>query len=231
MKPIVVPTSDNLSIRNELTLNMLIEKLILGLRGYMSKNSNVRAADFGFDEDIQLIFFSEAFGNAAGIHEALAKEMNSYKQNVFNKLLDYSKTWSTDHEFMFNSILQEKFAMANMVKFANLEIERTKEASNLRLEAYKEIKERNKQLQGQVSEVERVFSSISKEARNERFSSEFSKLESTISTMKTVLVSNSATLNLEEPIKYLGDIHGDQEGFLRLQSAFRELERENEVLR
>ncbi len=49
--------------------------------------------------------------------------------------------------------------------------------------------------------------------------------------MRSYLVSNSALLNLEEPIKYLGDIHGTDGNFLRLQSAFRELERENEVLR
>jgi hypothetical protein len=45
----------------------LIEKLVLGLRSYFAKNKNVKATDFGFDEDIQLIFFSEAFGGATGV--------------------------------------------------------------------------------------------------------------------------------------------------------------------
>lgn len=30
------------------------------------------------------------------------------------------KTWSNDHEIMFNTVIQERFDMANMVKHANL---------------------------------------------------------------------------------------------------------------
>lgn len=36
---------------------------------------------------------------------------------------------------------------------------------------------------------------------------------------------------IEEPVAMLGEIHGSDGNFLRLQSAFRELERENQVLR
>jgi hypothetical protein len=36
---------------------------------------------------------------------------------------------------------------------------------------------------------------------------------------------------IEEPLKIIGEIHGTDGNFLRLQSAFRELERENQVLR
>jgi hypothetical protein len=39
--------------------------------------------------------------------------------------------------------------------------------------------------------------------------------------MKSILVSNMKTINLDEPIKYLGDIHGSDSNLIRMQSAFR----------
>ncbi len=149
----------------------------MGVRTFLSRNKGANVGDFGFDEDIQLIFFSEAFGSSPQVGDALSKELNSYKQTVFNKLLDYSKSWSSDHEIMFNTILEEKFAMANTVKYANLEIERVKEASNLRLEAYKEVKERNKHMENKIAEFERFISAFSGSLGGDaRLKGEISKL-------------------------------------------------------
>lgn len=46
-----------------------------------------------------------------------------------------------------------------------------------------------------------------------------------------MLTTDVRKIYIEEPIAVIGDIHGTDSNFLRLQSAFRELERENQVLR
>lgn len=62
---------------------------------------------------------------------------------MYNRLLKYGKTWSTDHEEIFNTVLQERFLMANIIQQANLEIERAKSISEQRAEAYRMIKQTN----------------------------------------------------------------------------------------
>jgi hypothetical protein len=41
--------------------------------------------------------------------------------------------------------------------------------------------------------------------------------------LRSVLQVDVRSLHFEEPTYVLGDIHGSEEGFLRLQSAFRSL--------
>lgn len=67
--------------------------------------------------------------------------MKSFKEQHFSQLYAIGKSWSTDHEIMFNTILQERFDMANMVKHANLEIEKAKSISEQRLEGYRILKQ------------------------------------------------------------------------------------------
>ena len=49
--------------------------------------------------------------------------------------------------------------------------------------------------------------------------------------IRTVLKEDVRKIYIEEPVVFLGEIHGTDGNFLRLQSAFREVERENQVLR
>lgn len=49
--------------------------------------------------------------------------------------------------------------------------------------------------------------------------------------MKGALTVDVRNLKVEEPVTILGDIHGSSEAFIRLQSAFRALEKENSLLR
>jgi hypothetical protein len=85
------------------------------------------------DEDIQLIFFSELFGGEVDLREEVSSQLKSYRETAYNKLYSIGKSWSTDHEIMFNTIIQERFSMANMIKHANLEIEKAKNISDQRL--------------------------------------------------------------------------------------------------
>ena len=58
-----------------------------------------------------------------------------------------------------------------------------------------------------------------------------SRLNGNFGNYRNVLTSKLVTGVIDEPIKELGEIHGSDSNFLRLQSAFRELEKENQILR
>lgn len=52
-----------------------------------------------------------------------------------------------------------------------------------------------------------------------------------VGDIRTVLKNDVRKIYIEEPFAQLGEIHGSDGNFLRLQSAFRELERENQLLK
>ena len=49
--------------------------------------------------------------------------------------------------------------------------------------------------------------------------------------VRNALVIDPKTLHVDEIVHVLGDIHGNGDGYIRLQSAFRALERENQLLK
>jgi hypothetical protein len=56
---------------------------------------------------------------------------------------------------MFSTIIQERFNMANMVKHANLEIEKAKSIADQRLEGYRILKQATDVFQAKVDTFER----------------------------------------------------------------------------
>ena len=60
--------------------------------------------------------------------------------------------WTNDHELMLNTILEERFAMANLVKQANLEIEKVKSISDKRASALREKETQFLQISKQLSD-------------------------------------------------------------------------------
>lgn len=115
-KAVLVPTKDSSSIRSEIALSLLVEKLIGEIRTIKQNNPSV---NLSLDEDLQLIFFSEAFGGVK-LNADLNGQLRSYKESQYNKLFSLGKTWTNDHDMIVNTILEERFTMANMVKTANL---------------------------------------------------------------------------------------------------------------
>jgi hypothetical protein len=53
--PVLVPTKDSVSVRNELALSVLVEKLFGEIRNIKTANPAIK---LGLEEDVQLIFFS-----------------------------------------------------------------------------------------------------------------------------------------------------------------------------
>lgn len=223
--PILVPTKDSVSIRNELSLSILVEKLVAELKRIKKNNSSVRIE---LDEDVQLIFFSEFLdGKAGNLGEELNKQLVSYRESVYNNLLRVGKTWGTDHEAIFNTVLQERFMMANMIQQANLEIERSKAISDARIEAFRKMKSAYESVQGQYVGLEKEINDLTGQLSGDsKWSGWVTKITSSFSGFRNALSSQLiSSIVIDEPIKTLGEIHGTDSNFLRLQSAFRALEK------
>jgi hypothetical protein len=116
-----LPRQDERSLKMELSLSLLVEKLILELKRIKSSNP---AINFELEDDVKLIFFAE-LDTAARMEGDLAGKLKSFSESV-NRKFESLGSWSLDHQLMLNSFLQERFLMANLVKSANLEIEKSK---------------------------------------------------------------------------------------------------------
>jgi len=228
--PVLVPTKDSVSIRNDLSMSILVEKLIGELRRLKQSNPSMK---FELDEDVQLIFFSELMDSRnKNLGEDLNKQLTSYRESMYNKLLSYGKSWSTDHEAMFNTVLQERFLMANTIKQANLEIERSKAISDQRAEAFKKVKQAYDNMSGKYGSLEKEWGDVlGSIGGDSKFSAQVSRISSSMGGFRDLLVSSFTDIKVDEPIMLLGEIHGSDGNFVRLQSAFRALEEENIVLR
>lgn len=138
--------------------------------------------------------------------------------------------WTNDHELMLNTILEERFAMANLVKQANLEIEKVKSISDKRAAALREKETQFAQISKQLAEFYKVVGDMNN-------SSEGSKLFSGASNFTRLFtdlgqwISSGFIVRLEEPTKFIGDFVGSGNDWNRIQSALREREQEIDVLK
>lgn len=138
--------------------------------------------------------------------------------------------WTSDHELMLNTILEERFAMANLVKQANLEIEKVKSISDKRAAALREKETQYQQISKQLAEFYKTVNTLYDTVDGKRVfsgSSTFSRLFTDLGQW----ISSGFVVKLEEPVKIMGDFQGSGNDWNRLQSLLRERERDIEVLR
>lgn len=121
-KIVSVPTQDERSIKMELTLSLLVEKLIVEMKRLKKDNPNLR---LNLEDDVNLIFFSELDSGSNLVSGDFNSKLKSFSDSVYRKFESLGN-WSFDHQMMLNSFLQERFLMANLIKNANLEIEKSK---------------------------------------------------------------------------------------------------------
>jgi len=224
VRPVLVPTKDQESLREELALAVLVEKLIGEIRTIKTSNPSLKLS---LDADLQLLFFSEAFVSHGKVSEDLNKQLNEY-------LATYrSKTSPNDRDVFIKSVLDDRFALANTVKRANLEIEKIKAIASSRqdqtvrlTQTLNELRPRIKNLENDVSVVTKSFQST-----NPSLAKELSRLVEATVDIRRLIDVDPATIRQTETVFVLGDIHGTEEGFIRLESAFRALEEENSRLR
>ncbi len=104
----------------ELSLSLLVEKLILELKRIKRENPNV---NLDLEDDVRLLFFTDL--DSRSIDGDMSLKLKSFSDSV-NRKFESLGPWSTEHQLMLNSFLQERFLMANLIKNANLEIEKSK---------------------------------------------------------------------------------------------------------
>lgn len=102
-----------------------MEKLILELKRVKTAYP---AVNLDLEDDVRLIFFNELEGKVG--EGEMGLKLKSFSDSV-NRKFESLGAWSMDHQLMLNSFLQERFVMANLVRSANLEIEKSK-TTNLR---------------------------------------------------------------------------------------------------
>ena len=85
---------------------------------------------------MKLIFFTEIDQGSNLVSGDFNAKLKSFADTVYRKFESLGN-WSMDHQMMLNSFLQERFLMANLVKNANLEIEKSKTISSRRDESVK----------------------------------------------------------------------------------------------
>lgn len=120
-KVVAVPKQDERSLKMELSLSLLVEKLIMEIKRIKKSHPNV---NLDLEEDVRLIFFSE-LDDGRALEGEMAAKLKSFSDGV-NRKFESLGSWSADHQLMLNSFLQERFLMANLVKSANQEIEKSK---------------------------------------------------------------------------------------------------------
>lgn len=138
--------------------------------------------------------------------------------------------WTNDHELMLNTILEERFAMANLVKQANLEIEKVKSISDKRAVALREKETQFAQVSKQLAEFYKVVGDLNKSSEGVKLfsgASNFTRLFSDLGQW----INSGFIVRLDEPTKFVGDFVGSGNDWNRIQSALRERERDIEVLK
>ena len=226
-RAVLVPTKDSEIIRNELALSVLIEKLILEIKRIKKENSSLK---LNLDDDVLLVFFTELYDQQFKSQTSFSQSLKEYTQTAVSKFTQMGGNWTYDHELMLNTILEERFAMANLVKQANLEIEKVKTISDKRAVALREKETQFLQISKQLSEFHKVVGDLYQTTEGRRIlsgSSSFSKLFTELDQW----ISSSFVVRLDEPVKILGDFVGSGNEWNRVQSLLREREREIEVLR
>ncbi len=227
-RAVLVPTKDSEIIKNELAMSILIEKLILEIKKIKKTNPSVT---LNLDDDVLLVFFTELYDQQTmKVSASFSQNLKEYTQTAISKFTKMGGNWTNDHELMLNTILEERFAMANLVKLANLEIEKVKSISDKRASALREKETQFFQISKQLSEFYKVVNSLYDTVDGKRIfssSSAFSNLFNDVGQW----IKSDFVVKLDEPLKIIGELVGSGNDWNRVQSLLREKEREVDVLR
>lgn len=203
-----LPKADDRSVKMELTLSLLVEKLIVELKRLKKDYPNI---NFNLEDDVRLIFFTELDGSRLAGEEMNSK-LKSFADMIYRKF-EAAGNWSADQQLMLNSFLQERFLMANLVRNANLEIERSKTFTVEREESMKRY-------QADLNALQTFLSKIRATMSNDDHSIEQNSL---IINIFREYDAYASTKTLLEPMITLGDVQVNDQ---RIQSLLREKDAE-----
>lgn len=141
-RAVLVPTQDGYSLRNEFAMSLLVEKLIHEIKRIKKENPNIKLS---LEDDVALIFFTELHDKQTiNISTDFQANLSRYTEDAVRKFTNTGGKWTSDHEIMLNTVLSERFAMANAVKQANSEIEKVKAIADAKANI---LRDRENQLQ------------------------------------------------------------------------------------
>lgn len=86
----------------ELTLSLLVEKLIIELKRLRKDNPNI---NLQLEDDVKLIFFTDLDQGSGLVNADFNGKLKSFADSVYRKFESLG-SWSIDHQMMLNSFLQ-----------------------------------------------------------------------------------------------------------------------------
>ena len=198
----------------ELTLSLLVEKLILELKRVKKDNPSV---NIQLEDDVKLIFFEDLGAGSNLVSGDFNAKLKSFSDSIYRKFESLG-AWSFDHQMMLNSFLQERFLMANLVKNANLEIEKAKSISTKGHDSIRAYESQIGVLQGFISKIRSNLSGRLSEEQESILGNIMGDFDKYIHT----------SIIHGEPVRLLGQLNVTD---ARIQSLIREKDAEIHRLR
>lgn len=269
--PVLVSKLDSEAERLQVTLGMIISKLLGEILRIKEKNPNVN-----LDIDTEILrIFSDQFRSKEGLLNFNGGQLSDNIHKVYGFYDNFLSTLggsslSKEQELMYTAALEERLLVASLVGEANLQIKKAQEISNQRAEAFKILQQSyldlTKQFDGLESKFISRLSSGDQGALKEEFNIIRGVLKGGLSTSGSfesikglntigsdiifehhtgdlkdfaIIQTNGQRSNYGSIDKnmvgssILSSIYGgfDNNVFVRLESAFRAIEKENQLLR
>lgn len=234
--------------RFQVTLSMLVGKLLGELLRIKEKNPSIQ---FNIDTEV-LKVFSNQYREKTGLLDIKGGDFGQNLHRVYGYYDNFltslgGESLTHDQQLMYSAALEERLLMSSLIEEANLQIQKAQSISENRSEAFKVLLQSYNDLTARFGDLERniLTYSTSDEGRLraelEGFRgiisagmSSFTKLGS-IEPIKDLQVIGNGIVyehsSYLDPhlLKFAGNL--DNDVFMRVQGAFRALEKENELLR
>ena len=210
--PVLVPKIDLSAHRHQITLSLIIHKLMAELLSIKEKNPSI---NFGLDKDILKIFatdfkYRELFeGKDFNIDGQLNILYNHY-DDLLRSIGGSNLT--ADQQLIYSSALQQKLLMGGVIREANIEIDKVKKVSEERNEAFKQMKQGYLNLIGKFNDLQ-----------NASQTGNIAMISQLVLGIQG-LIENQGNMSIFGiPEKLLEDvfIHQTHESFVRLDGNFR----------
>lgn len=218
--PVIVEKNSADAEKHQVTLSLIIHKLMGELLRVQQSNPNV---NLQIDKDILKIFasdfkYKDFFEGKLDLQNNLSMVYNYYEQ-ILNSL--GGSNLVNDQQLIYTSAVQERLINTALIREANIEIDKVKNISDQRNEAFKLLKQSFINIADNV----RVLQGALETGNMNQVSVVLGDLNSLIEGQR-----KEEGLNESSPLDELL-IHQMHEKSVRLDSAFREILEENERLR
>ena len=203
-------------------MSLLVEKLIFEIKRIKKENPNV---NLRLDDDVGLIFFTELYDKQnVSVSSDFDHSLKDYTRSAVSKLQGMGGQWTTDHELMLNTVLEERFAMANLVRQANIEIEKVRAISDQRAAALREKENQYAQASKALAESKDALANLLANNPSLHDNVVINRVYTNISGYV-----DGTSYKLDEPLRIVGEVVGSGDNWARIQSNLRE--RDEEILR